>query len=167
VLMTRDMRAMEATSLRFWGVMSLATLAGLVVAYPVNVWLVVAGLKHGMGTVRVLGHGGHSSAAEMGMKATTAAATVKPAVVGHASHSGGSSDPGDRSAAPAAPAALVVTPPTRAQLGAVTLLTVVALGAGVLIAALYGDLSMRPGMTAPGTMPGMPNMPVMPGHARM
>ncbi|BAY59459.1 hypothetical protein NIES2135_63360 (plasmid) [Leptolyngbya boryana NIES-2135] len=64
ILMSRDMQAMEATSLRFWGVMSLATLVGLVVAFPVNMWLVAVGLKHGMGTIRALGKGGHSLTAE-------------------------------------------------------------------------------------------------------
>lgn len=64
ILMSRDMTAMEATSIRFWGVMSLATLVGFVVAFPVNMWLVAVGLKHGMGTVRALGKGGHSLAAE-------------------------------------------------------------------------------------------------------
>ncbi|HAN64588.1 MAG TPA: copper oxidase [Rhizobiales bacterium] len=63
-LMNHDMRAMEVTSIRFWGVMSLATLVGAVIAYPVNVWLVAVGLKHGMGTVRVLGAGGHNLEAE-------------------------------------------------------------------------------------------------------
>jgi hypothetical protein len=52
VLMLGDMTAMEPTSLRFWGVMSLATMVGAVVAYPINVWLVQAGYKHGMGTER-------------------------------------------------------------------------------------------------------------------
>jgi hypothetical protein len=37
---------------------------GLLTAYPINLWLVRAGLKHGMGTVRALGKGGHSLAAE-------------------------------------------------------------------------------------------------------
>jgi phage tail protein X len=63
-LMSRDMTAMEATSLRFWGVMSLASLVGFALAYPVNVWLVASGLKHGMGTVRAIGRGGHGLAAE-------------------------------------------------------------------------------------------------------
>ena len=58
ILMTRDMAAMEPTSLRFWGIMSLATIAAGVFAYPLNVWLVWAGLKHGMGTERALGKGG-------------------------------------------------------------------------------------------------------------
>ncbi len=65
ILMSRDMTAMEATSLRFWGVMSLATLVGLVVAFPVNMWLVAVGLKHGMGTVWALGKGGHTLTAEL------------------------------------------------------------------------------------------------------
>lgn len=58
ILMTRDMAAMEPTTLRFWGIMSLATIVAGIVAYPLNVWLVWAGLKHGMGTERALGAGG-------------------------------------------------------------------------------------------------------------
>ncbi len=58
ILMSKDMRAMEATDIRFWGVMSLATLVGLIIAYPVNWWLVANKLKHGMGTESVLGKGG-------------------------------------------------------------------------------------------------------------
>ncbi len=65
LMMGRDMRAMEPTQLVFWGAMSVAVGAGTLVAYPVNVWLVAKGLKHGMGTVRVLGKGGHSLAAEI------------------------------------------------------------------------------------------------------
>ena len=38
--------------LAFWFVMSMALLVGFVVAYPINWWLVVRGLKHGMITVR-------------------------------------------------------------------------------------------------------------------
>lgn len=57
ILMARDPAAMRPDGMRFWGVMSVAILAGAVVAYPVNVWLVASGLKHGMGSARVLGHG--------------------------------------------------------------------------------------------------------------
>ncbi|HEX7532741.1 MAG TPA: DUF4396 domain-containing protein [Methyloceanibacter sp.] len=63
-LMSHAGGAMEPSSIRFWGVMSLAIMVGGVIAYPVNVWLVAAGLKHGMGSVRVLGAGGHSLEAE-------------------------------------------------------------------------------------------------------
>ena len=60
ILMTKDMAAMEPTSLHFWGVMSLGVIIGGMVAYPMNYWLVESGLKHGMGTARALGRGGHS-----------------------------------------------------------------------------------------------------------
>jgi hypothetical protein len=64
LMMGRDMRAMLPTELTFWGAMSAAVMVGLVTALPVNLWLVAKGLKHGMGTVRVLGKGGHSLDAE-------------------------------------------------------------------------------------------------------
>jgi hypothetical protein len=40
------------TGAAFWFVMSMALLAGAIVAYPINWWLVVHHLKHGMMTVR-------------------------------------------------------------------------------------------------------------------
>src|SRR5450759_2385641 len=49
ILMSRDMSAMEPTSVRFWGTMSLAFGVGTVTTYPGNWWLVKRGLKHGMG----------------------------------------------------------------------------------------------------------------------
>jgi hypothetical protein len=64
LMMGRDMRAMEPTQLVFWGAMSAAVGVGLLVAYPVNVWMVDKGLKHGMGTQRALGKGGHTMEAE-------------------------------------------------------------------------------------------------------
>jgi len=91
---------------------------GLVIAYPVNLWLVDKKLKHGMGTVRALGAGGerisgdpeesepadHADRGDMGMDMTK---TV-----------------------------------TRAEINAVAVLTVVVLCAGVLLAAIAGDFSM-------------------------
>jgi len=64
LMMGRDMRAMEPSQLVFWGTMSAAVGAGVLLAYPVNTWMVAKGLKHGMGTVRALGKGGHSLQAE-------------------------------------------------------------------------------------------------------
>ncbi|MFC3832952.1 MULTISPECIES: DUF4396 domain-containing protein [Deinococcus] len=81
ILMSRDMTAMEPTSLRFWGVMSLATLIGLVLAYPANVWLVAGGLKHGMGTVRALGRGGHDLTAEQRGPTSSAGAVTAHAIM--------------------------------------------------------------------------------------
>lgn len=60
ILMTLDPLNMEATSLRFWGIMSLASLVGGIFAFPVNWWLVKNKLKHGMGTERALGKGGEA-----------------------------------------------------------------------------------------------------------
>jgi uncharacterized membrane protein len=132
-LMSRDMQAMEPNSIYFWGVMSLATLVGGVIAYPVNVWLVAVGLKHGMGSVRVLGHGGHSMEAESKRMQDTCGEML----LGHtrarlrrgakaASHEGMSMTAGA----------------TRPQIAAVALLTLLALGAGVVIAGLSGGLTM-------------------------
>ncbi|MEO8029956.1 MAG: DUF4396 domain-containing protein [Gemmatimonadota bacterium] len=39
----------------FWFIMSLALIAGFILAYPMNWWLVAKGLKHGMITVRPAG----------------------------------------------------------------------------------------------------------------
>lgn len=52
LMMGRDMRAMEPTELVFWGVMSLGVMVGFATAYPVNVWMVKRGLKHGLMTER-------------------------------------------------------------------------------------------------------------------
>ncbi len=49
ILMSRDMSAMEPSSIRFWGTMALAFVVGTLMTYPVNWWLVKRGLKHGMG----------------------------------------------------------------------------------------------------------------------
>ncbi len=50
VLMSWDMRAMDARGLEFWVVMSFAALVGGIVAYPINYWMVDKGIKHGMMT---------------------------------------------------------------------------------------------------------------------
>ena len=64
LMMGRDMRAMEPTQLVFWGAMSAAVGVGQLVAYPVKLWMVEKGLKHGRGTQRALGKGGHTMEAE-------------------------------------------------------------------------------------------------------
>src|SRR5665213_3224252 len=53
LMMGRDMRAMWPGEPLFWFVMSLGITVGFALAYPVNVWLVTRGLKHGLMTVRV------------------------------------------------------------------------------------------------------------------
>lgn len=44
----------------FWLVMSISILVGSIVTYPINWWMVKKGMKHGMGSSHVLGHGGAS-----------------------------------------------------------------------------------------------------------
>jgi FtsP/CotA-like multicopper oxidase with cupredoxin domain len=55
LMMGRDMRAMLPSEPLFWGVMSLGVIAGFIVAYPANVWMVKRRLKHGLMTERKLG----------------------------------------------------------------------------------------------------------------
>lgn len=52
LMMGRDMRAMEPAELLFWGVMSVGVMAGCVLTFPVNAWMVAKGLKHGLMTQR-------------------------------------------------------------------------------------------------------------------
>ncbi len=63
LMMGNDMRAMEPTQLLYWGVMSLGIGAGFFVAYPINIWLVSVGLKHGITTERkgTSGQSAHSA----------------------------------------------------------------------------------------------------------
>jgi hypothetical protein len=103
----------DVANVRFWAVLSLAVFTGLVVAYPVNVWLVNNGLKHGMGTVRALGEGGGP--------------VERPAM--------------NRAAAGDRARDMRRADVTTAQLNAVAVLTIVVLAAGVLLAAAFGDFS--------------------------
>lgn len=71
----------DPRSAAFWFVMSMALLAGALVAYPINWWLVAGGLKHGMMTIRpemdagspmTPGHGAHQKSAMPAMVHETA-----------------------------------------------------------------------------------------------
>jgi hypothetical protein len=118
ILRTTFAGTTDVASVRFWIVLSLAVLVGLVVAYPVNVWLVANHLKHGMGTVRAFGGGG------------------EPISHALAANVGGGTSMGAMSMEMAEPSV------TRAQLAAVAVLTLTALAAGVLLAAGFGNFSM-------------------------
>lgn len=63
LMMGRDMRAMDPAQLLFWGVMSLGVMAGYVLAYPANVWMVAVKLKHGLMTANGASSGDHERAA--------------------------------------------------------------------------------------------------------
>jgi hypothetical protein len=143
VLMSHDMRAMEVTSMRFWGVMSLATLVGAIIAYPVNVWLVAVGLKHGMGSVRVLGAGGHSLEAEAKRIRTTSGEEPAGLMATMPGDQTTSAKDGLEVQASADSAKMSMKGGTRLpQLVAVTVLTLLALGAGIVLAGLSGGLGM-------------------------
>lgn len=88
LMMGRDMRAMDPTQLVFWGTMSVAVGVGLLVAIPVNLWMVDKGLKHGMGTVRALGRGGHSIEAERKRSADEPAVAGKRRAAAMTGHEG-------------------------------------------------------------------------------
>lgn len=139
VLMTKDRQAMEPTSLRFWGIMSLATLVGAMLAYPINWWLVKNRLKHGMGTERTLGKGGTKITAERSRFVTDSSnahiASGHPAAL----------DP-----RASAMAGMKKENVSASRKPLVALITLVMLAGGVTLAALYGDLSMR-SARMPGT----------------
>ena len=156
ILMTRDMRAMEPTSVRFWGIMSLASLVGASLAYPVNWWLVKNGLKHGMGTERALGKGGTDGEDKKPHPSETKAA--KHAMSAH-----------DADAKPQPMPEMKTMPEMKNKSGmggmkmdgskvshsrkvVATLITIAMLVGGSFFAARYGDLSMRAGK--------MSNMPM-------
>lgn len=128
ILMMRDPSAREPVTLHFWGVMSLATLVGALFAYPVNVWLVARGLKHGMGTVYVLGRGGHTLDAERVWVARQVA-TSHPLA--------GPTAPTERHEARRERGAAA---PRRGEKALIAILTVAALAVGVWIAISFGDL---------------------------
>ena len=181
VLMTRDMRAMDATSPWFLASMSAATLVGVVVAYPVNYWLVKNKLKHGMGTERALGKGGTSQEETVGSASAMPAGHQVAMPMDHSAHAGHamlgmSMAAADATTLPASGAGMAaIQGANQAMAGmdmssgasvsglrkaAVTLLTLLLLAVGYALAARYGDLSMAPGQQM---MP-MPRVPGMPMH---
>ena len=163
ILMTRDMRAMEPTSVRFWGIMSLATLVGVALAYPVNYWLVAKKLKHGMGTDRALGKGGAKTETDenekiANQKETTPAAgydmSTMPLVNGETHETMMSGVKTGKPHMSATHAPHDMTAMGKMNMGgnvsvssklAVTFITLAILAGGGFVAARYGDLSMRAG----------------------
>lgn len=148
LMMGRDMRAMLPTELLFWAVMSFGIAVGFVLAYPVNVWMVKKGLKHGLMTVRPQpathpqehdAHAQHSPRPE--------------AHAGHDQAAGGASSPGSGHEAHQPSGAGAVTVP---QLTVVGAFSAIALVVGMVAPANavnmtlsahdVGGLIMPPGM---------------------
>jgi FtsP/CotA-like multicopper oxidase with cupredoxin domain len=131
LMMSRDMRAMWPGEPLFWFVMSLGVTAGFVIAYPINVWLVAKGMKHGLMTVRPQDH--HAAHAADGH---------------HEGHGSGGHE--QHSAQPRG------EPVTRAQLVTITSCTTLVLLAGMFVPAAFvnmrvsadevGGVIMPPGM---------------------
>ena len=157
VLMTRDMTAMEPTSPRFWGIMSLATLVGAGLAFPINWWLVKNGLKHGMGTERALGKGGAKPEVERerldqaapaahdmsGMTAETAMPEMNTAGETASAHTAGKHSAGGDVKTNASGEMKMGEQVSAARKIVVAFLTVLMLAAGIFVAGRDGDFSMR------------------------
>lgn len=122
---------MEATSLRFWGIMSLASLVGGILAIPINWWLVKNKLKHGMGTERALGKGGEKPHIEQ-MKMV--------AMLNHSGHNMQMEKDANTNMA----GMNMESPVHVNQKILMAFLSVVALAIGIFLAAYFGDFSMKP-----------------------
>ncbi len=147
ILMTADMRNMEVNSLRFWGIMSLASLVGGLLAIPVNWWMVTNKLKHGMGTERALGKGGAkvSSIVKMeGMNMKDINAHPEPTM-------GMNKTPGNKQWMDMKSNVSLKTKVF------VAILSVIILAIGISAAGHWGNFSMKPG----DEMNNMNGMPVM------
>lgn len=156
LMMGRDMRAMWPGEPLFWFVMSLGVTVGFVIAYPINVWLVAKGMKHGLMTVRQESahahHADHDSSADQG---------------GHAGHSGHMASSTQREGHPShtdrtEPADVV----TRPQLVTITVVTLLALFAGMFVPAAFVNLTVRAEEVRSAIMPpGMIMTPETPPDA--
>lgn len=142
LMMGRDMRAMQPSEPLFWVVMSLGIVAGFLVAYPVNVWMVSRGLKHGLMTVRKpegQGPAGHDHP-----KAKTKSPTSQKGKM-TASH-----DMGQSSGASAHQMTPDVTAP---QLVAVTVFTILLLLAGMTVPSAFFNLTLSARAVGGAIMP--------------
>jgi FtsP/CotA-like multicopper oxidase with cupredoxin domain len=141
MMMGRDMRAMWPAEPLFWFVMSLGIIVGFLIAYPINVWLVAKGMKHGLMTVRAQPamHAGSSAKAKGGM---------------HSMHDAKASRDSAKSGV------------TRAQLGALIIFTTIVLIAGMFVPAAFVNLGIRAESVRGAIMPpGMITTPETPADA--
>jgi hypothetical protein len=123
LMMGRDMRAMWPGEPLFWFVMSLGVTAGFFLAYPINVWLVAHGMKHGLMTVRAGEHKDASAHAH----------------AGHDTHA--------MANMPQAPGV------TRTQLAALTTCSLLALVVGMFVPAIGTNLTLSAHQVGRAIMP--------------
>ena len=164
LMMGRDMRAMDPTQLLFWGVMSLGIIAGYILAYPSNVWMVARSLKHGLMTERKPGTKFAAQAPKPNGKT--------PAADPHAGHDMAAMKSGDdmksHAGQPAAGSGdgggmSMKSDATKSQVVALGMVSLVALAAGMVAPANFvnmrlstrdvGDSIMPPGMIMDRTTP--------------
>ena len=150
LMMGRDMRAMEPTEPLFWAVMSFGVVVGFAAAYPVNVWMVARNLKHGLMTARpqaftetVQATQSHPAPALVGAGPALHGETGHAMPSGH--HPSGNGHDERAGNGHGAHGGMHEGRPadvTRAQLGVVAGLTVLALAVGVLIPAQRVNLGL-------------------------
>lgn len=136
ILMTADMRNMHPTSLRFWGIMSLATLSGALLAIPINWWLVKTKQKHGMGTQKALGQGG---AVTMALPEEYSAMNMV-----NMNNMDNPSVHKQQVASPQGERMEMHSTVSSSKKTVMAIITVIWLALGVLVAFRFGDFSMRP-----------------------
>ncbi|HMI55436.1 MAG TPA: DUF4396 domain-containing protein [Gemmatimonadaceae bacterium] len=160
LMMGRDMRAMWPSEPLFWFVMSLGVVAGFLVAYPVNVWLVAKAMKHGLMTVKMKKkRRGHSAAAHATKPDHSAQEAMSHESASHRSQEQGS----DRKHASHPPKHAIVTRP---QLVALTLFTLFMLIGGMFVPAAFVNLGVRAEEVRGSIMPpGMIMTPETPADA--
>lgn len=166
LMMGRDMRAMWPTEPLFWFVMSLGVTAGFLIAYPINVWLVAKGLKHGLMTVDVQArlpansgepfpaHDAHDAKAMQGMGGMPGMQTDSPPDKPQSHYSDRANEKG------------LARDVTNAQLVTLTAFTGICLIAGMLVPAAFVNLSIRAEDVRGSIMPpGMITTPETPADA--
>ncbi len=161
LMMGRDMRAMWPGEPLFWMVMSLGVIAGFAIAYPVNVWMVSRGMKHGLMTERDASKKGGAMAGMDHSKMQMPKPSGKPAKRGSADSkahtkakpAAGKSGDDDMGSMPMGDAAFTETMPmgredgrqaavTRPQLVTITLFTLLMLAAGMTLPAAFVNLRL-------------------------
>ena len=150
LMMGRDMRAMWPGEPLFWMVMSLGVIAGFAIAYPVNVWMVSQGMKHGLMTERGATKQGGSMAGMDHSTMKTSKSSGKSAKQGateskaHAkpTPAGGKSEAHDMANMPMAGGEDMQTDVTRPQLVAITLFTLLMLAAGMTLPGAFVNLRL-------------------------
>lgn len=127
ILQTQLGRGADPRTAAFWFVMSMALLVGAILAYPINWWLVLYHLKHGMMTVRP------QTVSHASMGATHPAMAGMAMASGH----GGHAAQGDMAQAQTMEGmAMGARMQPRPPVAVMTLISFIALAAGLLITSL-------------------------------